>query len=174
MSLFLGALLIFGLRLVDVSIGAIRIVMVVRGERWIAGLLGFFESLTWAIAAGLVFSNLDSPVRLVAFAAGFGAGTVLGSTAERKIALGKSVMRVITPFDAPEVAPALRDAGFGVTVVNAEGKEGDVRLAFTVIPRRRTPEVLSIVRAINPNAFVTVEGVSTPQIRARRASRIRK
>jgi len=174
MSLFLGALLIFGLRLIDVSIGAVRIVMVVRGERWIAGFLGFFESLTWAIAAGLVFSNLDSPVRLVAFAAGFGAGTILGSTIERKIALGKSVMRVITPFETPEVAPALRDAGYGVTVVNAEGKKGDVRLAFTVIPRRRAKEVLSIVRSINPDAFVTIEDVTTPKVHARRASRIRK
>ncbi|NIA25247.1 MAG: DUF2179 domain-containing protein [Gammaproteobacteria bacterium] len=174
MSLFLGALLIFGLRLIDVSIGAVRIVMVVRGERWIAGLLGFFESLTWAIAAGLVFSNLNSPVRLVAFAAGFGAGTILGSTIERKVALGKSVMRVITPFETPEVAPALRDAGYGVTVVNAEGKKGDVRLAFTVIPRRRATEVLSIVRSINPDAFVTIEDISTPKVHARRASRIRK
>jgi len=174
MSLFLGALLIFGLRLIDVSLGAIRIVMVVRGERWIAGLLGFFESLTWVVAAGLVFSNLDSPVRMVSYAAGFGAGTVLGSTVERKIAIGKSVMRVITAVEAPEVAPALRDAGFGVTVVNAEGRKGEVRLAFTVIPRRRAREVLSIVYAVNPDAFVTIEDVSTPEVHARRSSRIFK
>lgn len=174
METFLGALLIFALRLVDVSIGAVRIVTLVRGERWLAGLLGFFESLTWVIAAGLVFSNLHSPVRMVAFALGFGAGTVLGSTVERKIALGKSVLRVITPFESPEVAPALRAAGFGVTVVNAEGKNGDVRLAFTVVPRRKTGEVLSIVRSVNQEAFVTVEDVATPEVRARRASRIRK
>ncbi len=164
--MLLGALLIFCLRLVDVSIGAIRIVMIVRGERWTAGLLGFFESLTWVIAAGLVFSNLDSPVRMVAYAAGFGAGTILGSTMERKLKIGKTVLRVITPIDTPEVAPALRQAGFGVTVVNAEGKQGDVRLAFTVIPRRRADEALRIVSRVNPEAFLTLEDVSQPELRA--------
>ena len=172
--MLLGALLIFCLRLVDVSIGAIRIVMIVRGERWIAGLLGFFESLTWVIAAGLVFSNLDSPVRMVAYAAGFGAGTILGSTLERKLKLGKVVLRVITPIDSIEVAPSLRQAGFGVTVVNAEGKEGDVRLAFTVIARRRADEALRIVSRVNPEAFLTLEDVTQPELQAHRSSRIRK
>jgi uncharacterized protein YebE (UPF0316 family) len=172
--MLLGALLIFCLRLVDVSIGAIRIVMIVRGERWIAGLLGFFESLTWVIAAGLVFSNLDSPVRMVAYAGGFGAGTILGSTLERKLKLGKVVLRVITPIDTPEVAPALRQAGFGVTVLNAEGKEGDVRLAFTMIPRRRANEALQIISRTNPQAFLTLEDATQPELQAHRASRIRK
>jgi uncharacterized protein YebE (UPF0316 family) len=172
--MLLGALLIFCLRVIDVSIGAIRIVMIVRGERWIAGLLGFFESLTWVIAAGLVFSNLDSPVRMLAYAAGFGAGTILGSTLERMLKLGRTVLRVITPIETPEVATALRKAGFGVTVVNAEGLNGDVRLAFTVIPRRRADEALSIIAGINDDAFVTLEDVSMPEIRAHRASRIRK
>lgn len=172
--MLLSALLIFCLRLVDVSIGAIRIVMIVRGERWIAGLLGFFESLTWVIAAGLVFSNLDSPVRMVAYAAGFGAGTILGSTLERKLKLGKTVLRIITPVETPEVAPDLRGSGFGVTVVNAEGKDGDVRLAFTVIPRRRADEALRIVSRVNPEAFVTLEDVTLPEVRAHKSSRLRK
>jgi uncharacterized protein YebE (UPF0316 family) len=172
--MLLGALLIFCLRLVDVSIGAIRIVMIVRGERWIAGLLGFFESLTWVVAAGLVFSNLNSPVRMIAYAAGFGAGTILGSTLERSLKLGKTVLRVITANDSPEVAPALREQGFGVTVVNALGKEGDVRLAFTVIPRRRADEALRVISQVNPGAFVTLEDVTQPEIRARRSSRLRK
>jgi uncharacterized protein YebE (UPF0316 family) len=174
MSLFLGALLIFCLRVVDVSIGAVRIIMIVRRERWIAGLLGFFESLTWVIAAGLVFSNLGSPVRMVAYAAGFGAGTILGSTVERALKLGRTVLRVITPIESPEVAPLLRDAGFRVTVVNAEGRNGDVRLAFTVIPRKRADEVLSIVAQANDEAFVTLEDVSMPEIRAYRSSGVRK
>jgi uncharacterized protein YebE (UPF0316 family) len=172
--MLLGALLIFALRLVDVSIGAIRIVMIVRRERWLAGLLGFFESLTWVVAAGLVFSHLDSPIRMLAYAAGFGAGTVLGSTFERMLKLGQTVMRIITPIGTTEVAPALREAGFGVTVVNAAGMDGEVRLAFTVLSRRRADEALAIVAKTNSEAFVTMEEVSMPEIAAYRASRMRK
>jgi uncharacterized protein YebE (UPF0316 family) len=174
MTPVLGALLVFFLRLTDVSIGSIRIVMLVRGRPLIAGILGFFESLVWVLAAGLVLTNMDSPLRIVAFAAGFAVGTVLGGTVERWIAMGQSVLRVITPTDTPAVAPALREAGFGVTVLNAEGRDGDVRLAFTVVPRRRNAEVLSLIHQHNPAAFVTLEDVSTPELRLRKASRIRK
>ncbi len=174
MTPVLGALLVFFMRVADVSLGAIRIVMLVRGRKWIAGILGFFESLVWVLAAGLVLNNLDSPPRIIAFAAGFAAGTVLGGTVEGWIAMGQSVLRVITPVDTPTVAPALRAAGFGVTVVNAEGLNGDVRLAFTVVPRRRNDEVLSIVRRHNPEAFVTLEDVSTPELRLMKSSRVRK
>jgi len=174
MNAVLGALLIFVMRVTDVSIGSIRIVMLVRGRKWIAGLLGFFESLVWVLAAGLVLTNMDSPLRVVAFAAGFATGTVLGGTVESWIAMGQSVLRVITPLETPEVAPALRRAGFGVTVVNAEGRNGEVRLAFTVVPRRRHTEVLSIVNNVNPEAFVTLEDVSTPELRLMKSSRVRK
>ena len=104
----LGALLVFVMRVTDVSLGTIRIVMLVRGRKWIAGALGFCESLVWVLAAGLVLTNMDSPLRTIAFAGGFATGTVLGGTIEGWIAMGQSVLRVITPLDSPEVAPALR------------------------------------------------------------------
>lgn len=170
----LGALLIFFMRVTDVSLGGIRIVMLVRGRKWIAGVLGFFESLVWVLAAGLVLTNLDSPLRIIAFAGGFAVGTVLGGTIEGWIAMGQSVLRVITPTHTPAVAPALREAGFGVTVLNAEGRNGEVQLAFTVVPRRRNTEVLSIIHKHNPDAFVTLEDVSTPEVRLMRGSRVRK
>jgi len=170
----LGALLVFFMRVADVSLGAIRIVMLVRGRKWIAGILGFFESLVWVLAAGLVLTNLGSPLRIMAFAAGFAVGTVLGGTVEGWIAMGQSVLRVITPMNTPEVAPALRAAGFGVTVLNAEGRNGEVQLAFTVVPRRRNSEVLTIIHKHNPDAFVTLEDVSTPELRLMRGSRVRK
>ena len=83
MDLFLIALMIFGLRLVDVSLGTLRIVFLTRGEAWRAGLIGFLESLVWVFAVTLVLKHLDDPVRMIAFAAGFGAGTFVGMTIER-------------------------------------------------------------------------------------------
>ncbi|MBT8213385.1 MAG: DUF2179 domain-containing protein [Acidimicrobiia bacterium] len=169
MGTFLLVLLIFALRVVDVSLGTLRIVMLLRGMRAVAGILGFFESLTWVLAAVLVIDNLDSPFKVVAFAAGFATGTVLGSTIERWLALGKRILRVVTSVDSPDVAPALRRLGHGVTVVNGEGLQGDVRIAFSVIPRREYPEVLERIRALNPDAFVTAEDIDTPRLERRRS-----
>jgi uncharacterized protein YebE (UPF0316 family) len=164
----LVSLLILVLRICDVSVGTVRIVMLVRDRIWIAGALGIVQSLVWIYAAGFVLTSLDSPPRILAFAFGFGIGSVLGSLIERKLALGHSILRAITPVDTPSVADELRDAGYGVTVVNAEGLEGEVRVAFTIVPRKRAPDVLERIRRVNSKAFVTLESVKTPDLVSRR------
>lgn len=154
------AALIFGLRICDVSLGTLRIGFLVRGKRRLAGTFGFFESLVWLIAAAQVLNNLDSPFKFIAYAAGYAAGTVLGVSIERWLAMGDTLMRVVSPVDSPAVDDALREAGFYVTVVNARGRDGDVRLAFTVLPRRRMTEALQVVEKGNPSAFVTFEATT--------------
>ena len=54
------------MRIADVSIGTIRIVMLVRGKRLLAGVLSFAESFVWLLAAAQVLSDLDDPVKMVA------------------------------------------------------------------------------------------------------------
>lgn len=168
MALFLISLLIFALRVVEVGIGTIRIVMLVRERSLIAGALGFAQSVIWVFAAGIVLTNLDSLPRILAFSLGFGVGTALGSLIEQRLAIGDSILRVITSTGSPPVAQALRDAGYGVTELNAEGLRGDVRIAFTVVPRRRTRDVLSRVEALNESAFVTIQSISKPETHHRR------
>lgn len=168
---FLG---IIALRLIDVSIGALRIQYLVRGRRVLAGVLGFFESLTWVVAAALVLSDLNEWYKVVAYAGGFGLGTALGGYLDALIASGQVFLRVMAPFDSPSVAIELRQRGYAATVLNAEGYDGDVRLTLLAIPRRRQPEVISIIKEINPESFVTVDDVSANQAVAMRASRIRK
>ena len=174
MTYLLIALGIVGLRLVDVSIGALRITYLVRGRRVLAGVLGFFESLTWVIAAGLVLSNLDEWYKVIAFAGGFGLGTALGGTLDRWIASGQVLVRVMAPVESPQAAEILRERGFGVTVLNAEGKDGAVRLTLVAIRRKRLAEVLHLIRSMNEAAYVTVDDVEAERVGMMRAGRIRK
>ncbi|MDH3517287.1 MAG: DUF5698 domain-containing protein, partial [Acidimicrobiia bacterium] len=122
-----AALLIFLMRVTDVTVGTLRIVFLIRGKRWTAGLLGFFESLVWVLAARQVLTDLDDPIKIIGFAAGFGMGTVLGGTIERWLALGNKLVRIVAPLESPTGFEALRDAGYHVTVLNGEGRDGDVR-----------------------------------------------
>lgn len=168
MHAFLSALLIFSLRVVDVSIDTVRIVFLIQSRRWLAGALGLIQSFVFIFAIAQVLRDLDDPVRMVGYAVGFATGTVLGSTIERWIGMGHAIVRVIVPFDTAPVAPGLRAAGFGVTVVHAEGLQGPVRIAFAVVPRRRTKEALDLVRSINDAAFVTIEATKTGGLPYRR------
>ncbi len=155
--LLLSGVTIFCLRILDVSLGTLRIGFLVRGEKRLAGLFSFFESLIWLIAAAQVLSNLDSPVKFVAYAGGYAVGTMVGVGIEGWLAMGESLMRVVATVDSPSTEEALREAGLFVTVLNARGRDGDVRVLFSVMPRKRIPEVLKLVESINPNAFVTFE-----------------
>jgi uncharacterized protein YebE (UPF0316 family) len=169
--IFIG---IIALRLIDVSIGSLRIQYLVRGRRQLAGVLGFFESLTWVIAAGLVLSDLDEWYKVVAYAAGFGLGTSLGGALDAWIASGQVFVRVMAPIASPQVAADLRLAGFGATVLNGEGIDGEVRLTLSAIPRRKLGIALEIVKRVNPDAYVTVDDISANPVNAMRAGRMRK
>jgi len=173
LSLALAALLIFSLRIVDVSLGTLRIGFLVRGQRRLAGLFGFVESLVWLIAAAQVLANLDSPIKFIAYASGYATGTMLGVSVERWLAIGESIVRVVTPVDSPPVEDSLRGAGYYVTLLNARGRDGDVSVAFSVVPRRKIPQVLKLLHEVNPAAFVTFE-TTTPVQGAVPAQRIRK
>jgi len=174
MTVFLISVGIIALRLIDVSIGALRIQYLVRGRRILAGVLGFFESLTWVLAAGLVLSDLDEWYKVVAYAAGFGLGTALGGALDAWIASGQVFLRVMAPVASPQVAEDLRAAGFGATVLNGEGLDGEVRLTLSAIPRRQLRTAIEIVRAVNPEAYVTVDDVAANPAHLMKAGRSRK
>jgi uncharacterized protein YebE (UPF0316 family) len=174
-ALLTSALVIFALRLADVSLGTLRIVFLVRSRRRIAGTVGFFESMIWVVAAGQVLSGLDEPVKMVAYAGGYAAGTMLGSTVESWLAMGNVLLRIVAPIDSPPTHHELRDAGFATTVVNGEGRDGEVRVSFAVMPRREAKRALQLIAVTNPQAFVTMEEAKLPELAVyRSAASIRK
>lgn len=157
MDVFLSALLIFCLRLVDVSLGTLRIQFLVERRKRLAGLTAFFESLVWTVAAVQVLGDLDEPARIIGYAAGYAVGTMLGGLLENRIALGDRLVRVVASTTAEPIGPVLHGAGYPVTTLNGEGRDGEVRVSFSVVPRRRVEDVLDLIRDHNPDTFVTVE-----------------
>lgn len=89
------------------------------------------------------------------------------------MALGSILLRVIERVDQPSAVEALREAGYYATVMNARGRDGDVQIIFSVIPRRRQNDVLRLVRGINPNAYVTFEQTSKASVAVTAASPLR-
>jgi len=92
-----GPFLIFAMRIVDVSIGTLRLMFMVRGRRFMASGMGFVEVLVWIIAVGSAMEYLTSPYHLAGYAGGFAMGTFVGVSIERTLALGQVVLRVILP-----------------------------------------------------------------------------
>ena len=157
MELIFSALIIFSLRLADQSLGTMRALLVAKNKPIYAALIGLVESAIWIVAISQVIKDIDDPVLIGAYAAGFAAGTILGTYIERIVGVGNIVVRVFTPSNSPSVAETLRDNGHGVTVIDGEGKDGPVKIYLCVIPRRKLKSVLQMIEEINPNAYITTD-----------------
>lgn len=157
MEIFLKALMIFMLRLADQSIGTMRSLLVNKNKPFIAAFLGFIESAIWIFAITKVIKDVNEPILIAAYAAGFASGTILGSYIERLIGVGNVAVRVFCPVNSPSIAETLRENGYGVTVIEGQGKDGPVKIYWCIIPRRKYKSVLSIIKKINPNVYVTAD-----------------
>ena len=151
--------LIFRARIMDVSLGTVRLIFVSRGFKFLAPVAGFFEVLIWILVIGQIMQNLANPVCYVAYAGGFAAGNYIGLWVAERLSLGVVLIRVITQRDAGELIQQLRDQQYGVTVVDGQGSSGPVQIVFTIVRRRQVAGVVGLVKTFNPRAFYSIEEV---------------
>jgi len=152
-------LFIFFARILDVSLGTIRIMFVSKGYRGKATLLGFVEVLIWIIIVAQIFQNLDNWMNYIAYAGGFATGTFIGMYIEEKMKMGIQMFRIIVGQGSEVFLEKLKEANFRVTSANGEGKYGPVKIVFTIAKRKRWQELAGIVNEFAPNAFYSVEDV---------------
>lgn len=151
--------LIFLARICDQSIGTLRLIFVSKGYKYIAPILGFFEVIIWVMAISQIMQHLDNVYCYIAYGAGFATGNYVGMYLEEKISLGTVIMRIIPKKDTSELVSYLRTNNYGLTIVDAEGATGPVKIIFSIIKRKDVPHVVSIINQFNPNAFYTIEEV---------------
>ena len=170
MNIFIAALSIFLLRLLDQTLGTLRILYVNKGKPLFGAILGFIESAIWIVAISQVIQDLNDPFLIFGYALGFAAGTIMGSYIENTIAIGDIVVRIFVPkdSDSEKVAKELRINGLGVTIINGEGMQGEVTIAWCVTPRKRLKEVIRIISEITPDAYVTTEPTNPTKLTANR------
>jgi uncharacterized protein YebE (UPF0316 family) len=156
-------LIIFLTRILDVTLGTLRIIFISRGRKHLAPLLGFVEVFIWITLVSQIVGGAQNFVAYLAYAAGFAAGNYVGMWIEEKLAIGTLVVRIILPGDAQRLLDALREAGFGVTHVDAHGSTGPVTLVYTVFMRKVLERVIGIIDATSPNSFFTIEELRSVQ-----------
>ena len=159
----LTMLYIFFARIVDVSIGTIRIILISRGYRKVTPILGFFEVLIWLTAVSKALYNLNGIHSYFIYAAGFAAGTYIGMLIESKLSIGYQHIRIITSKHVSALPLELREEGFGVTVVDGMGMKGPVNILYTLAHRKDAKKIIDITNILEPNAFITIEEVKTHQ-----------
>jgi len=155
----LAGLFIFGLRIVDISLYTLRILMVSRGVKLLATVFAFFQSIVFVLAIRIVLTNLDQPFIVLGYAAGFATGLVVGMLLESRLAIGYTLLRIISQRRGAEICEHLRESGYAVTEVAGRGKDGTVTLLYCDVRRRDTGQVTQIVASLDPESFITAEAL---------------
>ena len=156
-------LLVFGARVLDVTLGTMRIIYISRGKKTLAPLLGFVEVFIWIAMVSQIVHSANNIVAYLAYAAGFAAGNYVGMYIEDRLALGTLVVRAFIQNQAAELEAHLRNVGYGVTSVEGHGASGAVTMLYTIVPRRKLVEVLAIIHQTHPHAFLSIEDVRSTQ-----------
>ncbi|AKL93978.1 putative protein UPF0316 [Clostridium aceticum] len=152
----LGYLFIYFAKVSDVTLATIRMIMVVKGRRIQAALIGFVEIIIYIMAIGKVLTELNNPVNVIAYALGFASGNYMGIFVEEKMALGSIIVQVISLGNSMYLVEKLRAEGFGVTVVEGYGREGMQHLLNIMMQRKNLPKLYRIIDEHDKKAFVTI------------------
>jgi uncharacterized protein YebE (UPF0316 family) len=152
-------LMIFGLRVIDMTLDTLRVLVVMRGQKKIAWVLGFFQAAVFVVAIGSVLSHMDNPLHVIGYAAGFATGNVIGMFIEEKIAIGHTMISIISSRRGTAIAEKLRENGYAVTEIPARGKDGMVTLLNVNVLRRNIGSVRQFVNDEDADAFITAEDI---------------
>lgn len=156
-------ILIFLSRVIDVSLGTVRIILVSKSFKVYAAFLGFFEVLIWIVAIGQLMGDVTNMTTYLAYALGFAVGTYVGMMIEEKMAIGTLLLQVISRDHKQELLDVLRIKGVKAYDIHARGKDGEVGIIYVIVTRKNYRKVATSITRIDPHAFFAVEDINIVQ-----------
>jgi len=154
-------IIIFIAKIIEVTIGVLRMVLITKGERKLATVIAFFEIVIWLLVVSTVLVDItEDPFKVLAYAAGFAFGQMFGSLLEDKIALGNIRVEIIADEDIGiELANHLRDNKFGVTTIEASGMTHKKMIIFLYAARKQMKNILNLCNEVSKDLVITVDDI---------------
>ena len=145
---------VFFARILDVSLGTIRTMFVVKGKRLNGALIGFFEVLIWfLVVREALQTGVDNIFVAVSYASGFAIGTYIGGFLSSILITGKIGVQVFT--GSKDLIEVLRDKNYAVSVIECHGyNETDKYMLYINIDKKRERELRNIIKENDKNAFI--------------------
>jgi len=145
---------IFVIQIVYVSFFTLRMILTLKGQKYVAAALSMAEIVIYVTGLNMVLAYLDHFASLLVYALGYGLGVLVGSWIEERLALGYVTVKVISNRVEGTLPADLRKHGYGVTVWIGSGRDGE-RLVMEILSRRSNEKQLyNTVLASDPQAFI--------------------
>jgi len=162
MELFLLCLKIFCFRIIDVSLATFRTIVTVKGQAFIAALIGFIETIIWFLIvreALLYTGNNNNLFVAISYAGGFALGTFSGGILAKKFIDGNLTVQVVTSSKDEELLNKIREAGYVITVLDINTSRFGKKkyMIFCEIMNSQLNSFKSLIYSLDKKAFVVVQ-----------------
>lgn len=154
---------IFLARVMDVTLGTFRSIVVFRGHPAMAAAIGFLEILIWIMAVSQVIRQMDAWPLTLAYAGGFACGNYLGILLEARIGIGRESLRIISHAKPGTLTKSLRSTGLSVLTLTGLSDGAPAEVHMVTVERRKMPQLLDRLRAADPDAEYTISDVKSLQ-----------
>jgi len=155
------ALVIFLLRVCDMSMDTIRVLFVVRGKKLFVFIARFPPGSDLRRGDQFGADKDGQRPQRTCICTGFATGNVVGMLIENRLAIGHTLVTIISSTRGANIAERLRASGYAVTEISGRGKDGTVFELHASVTRRDVDLVETIVLETDPHAL------SQPKISAR-------
>ena len=156
MDILFLCLKIFFVRIIDVSLGTARTIIMVKGKGFIASLIGFIEVFVWFMIVREALNTQESGILIaISYSLGFAVGTFIGSILSDKFIEGNLGVEVIT--EKKEIANAIRKNNYAVSVVDVNGQD-DIKKYMLIIEikNKKLDELKKLIEELDKNAFIMI------------------
>lgn len=149
-------------KIIEVTLGTLRVILINKGYRKQGTLLAFIEIILWVFIASTVITGMsEAPIKGIMYSFGFAGGVYLGSYVESKIAMGKILVQVICDIQTSAIlSETIRNSGMGLTSWNAEGKESEKKVLLLIGTRKSTKKILKLISETDQKAVVAIHDAS--------------
>ena len=158
MELLILCIKIFFVRILDVSLGTVRMIVTVKGNKVVASLIGFVEVLIWFLIVKEALNTDETSIFIaLSYAGGYATGTFIGGILSERFIAGTLSVQVILSNSDHNVVNKIREEGFAVSVVNVRGKEDiEKYMLFIEIDKRKINKLKYLIKSLDYKAFVVV------------------
>lgn len=155
--MFILCLKIFFVRILDVSLGTIRTMFVVKGKKLISSMIGFFEILVWFLVVKEALQTESNSIFIaISYSLGFATGNYIGALLSDKLITGNVSVQVFTNNNNLE--KILREHGYGVSSVVYTGYEEEAHkhMLFINVDKKKEKALRELIKKNDKEAFIIV------------------
>lgn len=159
MELFILCLKIFFGRLVDVSLGTLVTIYVVKNKRNLATVIGFIDVFIWfVVVKEALNTNIESIWIALSYSLGYAAGTYVGSGLSQLFNDGSVSMQIITKNLNNNVLKALKNSSYSASIIECKGihKEDHNYMIYSQINNKKVRDFKKLILSVDKDAFITV------------------